>query len=277
MTILLDGPTGTELHARGVATPLPGWSAHALDDAPEVLRAIHRDYARAGASVHTTNTFRTRPAVFGARWEELARRAARLVREAVPAEHRVAGSIAPLADCYRPDESPAEGDPEGTRQEHLALASVLADEGCEVLLCETFPHTGEARIALEAALETGVETWVSWTAGPAGDLLTPEQVGRAAREAVDSGCAAVLVNCLPAASALDHVRALADAARGRAQVGVYANTGCANDTSGFDTTQLAPERYAEYALEWRAAGATIVAGCCGTGPAHVAALARQLA
>ena len=58
--VILDGPMGTELLARGVPTPTPGWSAHALDAAPEVVASIHRDYAAAGAVVHTTNTFRTK-------------------------------------------------------------------------------------------------------------------------------------------------------------------------------------------------------------------------
>ncbi|HEU4725238.1 MAG TPA: homocysteine S-methyltransferase family protein, partial [Candidatus Eisenbacteria bacterium] len=57
-TILLDGAMGTELDRRGVATPLPLWSAQALIDAPEVVRAIHEDYLRAGADVITANTFR---------------------------------------------------------------------------------------------------------------------------------------------------------------------------------------------------------------------------
>lgn len=275
--LLLDGPTGTELHVRGVPTPLPGWSAHALDDAPDVLRAIHKDYASAGASVHTTNTFRTRRAVFGDRWEELARKAVRLVRESIPAGQRVAGSIAPLEDCYRPDLSPATSDPGATRAEHRALAEILADEGCDILLCETFPHLGEAEIAMEEALATGVETWVSWTAGPAGDLLTPAAVAPAAERAVQAGAAALLVNCVPAGLTLPFVEILATAASGRAEVGAYANAGCANDTSGFDIDAIDVDLYADLAASWHAAGATILAGCCGTGPAHVAALAKRLA
>ena len=57
MITLLDGPMGTELAARGVMTELPLWSAAAIDAAPEVIAAIHRDYADAGATVHTANTF----------------------------------------------------------------------------------------------------------------------------------------------------------------------------------------------------------------------------
>jgi len=59
--VILDGALGTELARRGVPTPLPLWSAAAIDSAPQVLSAIHRDYAEAGATVHTANTFRTGP------------------------------------------------------------------------------------------------------------------------------------------------------------------------------------------------------------------------
>src|SRR5262245_12037015 len=103
MLTVLDGPVGTELAARGVPTPAPLWSAWALVHAPEVVADIHRDYAAAGATVHTTNTFRTKRRSAPANWEELARKAVAIVRGTVPQGHRVAGSIAPLEDCYRPD------------------------------------------------------------------------------------------------------------------------------------------------------------------------------
>jgi S-methylmethionine-dependent homocysteine/selenocysteine methylase len=96
---LLDGALGTELAARGVPTPAVAWSAFALEHAAHVVAAIHRDYADAGATVHTANTFRTKRRQLGDRWEELARRAVELARAAVPEGQRVAGSIAPLEDC----------------------------------------------------------------------------------------------------------------------------------------------------------------------------------
>ncbi len=271
--MILDGPLGTELEARGVPTPLPGWSAHALETHPEVVAEIHRDYAAAGATVHTTNTFRTRPSVFGDRWSDLARQAVRLTRDAVPASHRVAGSIAPLEDCYRPDLSPADTDPDSVRAQHGALARVLAEEGCDILLVETFPHLVEARIALEEAVATGVETWISWTPGPNGDLLTVEQVEQAAAQAINLGARGMLVNCLPVQSALSFVETLLRArAAHEVAVGAYANTGCVDDTTGWTTNPIDPGRYAEFARTWLSAGATIVGGCCGTGPNVTTAL-----
>jgi S-methylmethionine-dependent homocysteine/selenocysteine methylase len=268
MITLLDGPLGTELAARGVPTPAPIWSAWALDQAPGVLRAIHRDYAAAGATVHTANTFRTKRRQVGADWERLARRAVSIAREAVPANHRVAGSLAPLEDCYRPDLSPA--DP---RPEHRELARLLAAAGVDVILCETFPNVGEALVAVEEAVATGVETWVSFTAGPDAGLLSPEAVEEGAREAVRRGARAVLVNCTPATRSLPYVERLAEIG---VPFGAYANAGLPSEGIGWSDTPDV-DRYADLAESWVRVGATLVGGCCGTGPGHIGALAARFA
>jgi len=233
-----------------------------------VVGAIHRDYATAGAVVHTANTFRTHRRTAGDRWGAWTDEAVRLARAAALPGHRVAGSIAPLEDCYRPDLSPP--DP---RPEHRAMAKRLAACGVDLLLCETFPHLREALVAVEEAVATGVETWVSFTAGPAADLLTPEQMARGAREAVALGVRAVLVNCIPVHETLLFLEAIAGCG---VPVGAYANAGGLADGLGWDArTRSAAEAYADIAATWVAAGATLVGGCCGTSPVHVEALANR--
>ncbi len=264
--IILDGPLGTELLARGVPTPIPLWSAWALLHRPEVVAAIHRDYAAAGATVHTTNTFRTKSRHLPD-WERLARGAVQLCRSAIPAEHRVAGSIAPLQDCYSPELSPT--DP---RPEHRELIEVLADEGIDILLCETFPHIGEGLVAVEEAVRTGVETWASFTAGPDTDLLTPARIGEACARARDLGASAVLVNCVPAARTLAYVEAIASVGL---PFGAYANAGRLDEEMGWAPTEQGPALYADIAARWVAAGATLLGSCCGTGPGHIAELSRR--
>ena len=275
MTItVLDGPLGTELAARGVPTPLPGWSAHALDEAPGAVSAIHAAYAAAGARVHTTNTFRTRARTFPERWAALAGEAVRLCREAIPAAHRVAGSLAPLEDCYRPDLAPDE-----PRAEHRQLARHLAERGCDLLLCETFPSAREGLVAVEEAVATGLPTWVAFTAGPDADLLTPLELGDAARAAVQRGAEAVLVNCVPVSRTLSYVEALAGLG---VPFGAYANAGRPDERFGWRSPEASDDaradearRYADVAESWVAAGATLIGSCCGTGPAHTAELARR--
>jgi S-methylmethionine-dependent homocysteine/selenocysteine methylase len=236
--------------------------------APDVVAAIHRDYAAAGAVVHTANTFRTTRRALGERWEELARRAMRLARESVPRGLRVAGSIAPLEDCYRPDRSPGEA----ARGEHAELARALVGARADLLLCETFAHAVEAAVAVREAVRTGTETWVALTAGPDASLMTPEAMRNAARVCVAEGASVVLVNCTPATQTLRYVEALASVG---VRFGAYANAGSVDERLGWgaDATQ-AVARYALLARRWLDAGATVVGGCCGTGPAHVARLAN---
>jgi S-methylmethionine-dependent homocysteine/selenocysteine methylase len=255
--ILLDGPMGTRLEALGVPTPAPLWSAAAIDTHPDVIARIHREYAEAGATHHTAATFRTKRRQAGARWEALADAAVALCRRSIPPDHRVLGSVAPLEDCWRPDLSPA--DP---RPEHRELARRLATS-CDVLLCETFAHVGEALVACEECVATGLPTWVSFTAGYDASLLTPEEIARGAREAVQRGASAVLANCIPADDTLRYVERIADLG---VPFGAYANAGAG---------PIEPRRYADLAERWAERGASIVGSCCGTGPEHVRELARR--
>ncbi|MBK6578182.1 MAG: homocysteine S-methyltransferase family protein [Sandaracinaceae bacterium] len=81
------------------------------------------------------------------------------------------------------------------------------------LLCETFPVALEAWVAVEACVATGVPTWVGFTAGPNGSLMTPEIMRDAARGALERGAMCVLVNCTPAVATLPYVQALATLGR----------------------------------------------------------------
>lgn len=267
MVTLLDGPVGSLLADFGVEAPEPLWSAAALVSAPRVVRHIHQAYASAGACVHTSATFRTKARQAGASWEHLTRLAVELARGAVPPSHRVAGSLSPLEDCYRPDLSPAE-----PRAEHREMARALAAAGVDLILCETFPHVGEALVAVEEAAATGLPVWLALTGGPDGSLLSPRALAEGACAAVDRGAVAVLVNCTAAGLTLPYVERLAAAG---VPFGVYANAGRPEDGIGWGARDAAAvERYVAFARTWIEAGATLVGSCCGTGPAHVAGLAR---
>lgn len=254
--ILLDGPMGSRLEEQGLDVSAPSWSARPLRTAPQAVAAVHREYAAAGAQVHRANTFRTTPRAAGADWETLARLAVKLARDADSG--RVAGSLGPLEDCYRPELSPPNAKPE-----HAQLARMLASAKVDLLICEAFSNPREAVEAVEACVETGLETWVSFTAGPDGTLLTPEQVHEASLACARAGASATLINCVAAELTLPYVRALAGP-----RTGVYANAGMWNGP------KCTPERYAALAAEWQAAGASIIGCCCGTGVAHLEAVRR---
>ncbi|GAB4384202.1 MAG: homocysteine S-methyltransferase family protein [Phycisphaerales bacterium] len=264
--LLLDGAMGTVLESRSFDTRGSGWSANVVKEHPEAVEGLHDEYVRAGADVLTACTFRTTRRAIGQLWEAAAAQAVRLARAAARDGVRVAGSIAPLLDCWRPELSPGSA----SEPEHARLARVLADAGCDILLCETMTNVDEAIAATRAASKTGLPVWTAFSPGFRADLLNCAQVADGARRAVEAGAAAVLVNCVPVASAVHYVRAIAAAVPASTLCGCYANAGLG--------AHSAPdcEHYAQAALEWVRAGATIIGGCCGTTPEHIAAVGASV-
>ncbi len=279
--LLLDGAMGTELERRGVRTKLPLWSALSLIEQPDAVRAIHEDYARAGADILTANTFRTtartlaRAGLDPAAAGDLTRRAVELAREAAAAAGRdilVAGSIAPLEDCYSPWLSPP---PDVAYEEHLAHARNLASAGADLLMVETMPLVAEAVVAVRAALTTDLPVVASFVLGPDGRLLSGEALQDAVEQVAPLGVAAICVNCsLPAVTtaALRCLRALTDR-----PIGAYANLGTVHPTAGWQPDErTSGADYAAIVAKWLEIGARIVGGCCGTRPEHIAALRSLL-
>jgi S-methylmethionine-dependent homocysteine/selenocysteine methylase len=266
--IVFDGATGTELGRRGADTRGALFSAAALlsEGGIAALRAVHAEYVRAGAQVITANTFRTNPRKAGARWGEWTALAVRIARESGAV---VAGSIAPAADCYRPDLRPPR---EEARREHGEFARALAEAGCGLLLVETVAAADEGLAAVEAAVATGLPVWVAAMAMPDGRMRSGDELGAFFRDARSAGARAALINCVPAAGVDLGLDAAADSGL---PFGAYAHMGEVDAEAGWPATPvLSPEEYAARAASWLARGATILGGCCGTTPAHVAALAQ---
>lgn len=265
----MDGAIGTELIARGVDLGDADWSARAIRSASDVLSEVHSAYATAGATLHTANTFRTQPGVIGDAWRSDLRAAVRIARAAIPEGHEVLGSIAPVEDCYRPDLSPGRG----SLTQHREMALALAEARCDVLLCETFAHEAEALAAAEGALDAGLPVWLSLTAGPFGELLAPSDFKRIGRAAVSCGVDRLLANCIAATRMAPYVEALVSL---DVPVGVYANAGAKEEGLGWgNACDDAAKRYLELAESWAELGATVIGGCCGTGPAHIRALSER--
>jgi S-methylmethionine-dependent homocysteine/selenocysteine methylase len=292
--LLIDGAVGTELQRRGVPTTLPLWSAHALttEAGLAVLRDIHRDYARAGAEVLVTDTFRTTLRALdragrGGEWRELNRRAVETARAAsresgatAPPDRGaplIAGSIAPLEDCYRPDRVPPQDE---CLREHRRQVDLLAGLGVDFILIETMNLAREAEAALQAAVECGLEVVLSLCpAGPA-QLLSGEPLHEVVPRLLRLGgerLRGVTLNCAPPELLQEIYPRLAGLVTDRAH-GLYAHLGEPDATDGWKLPRRhEPQRYAQWMAARLREGARIVGGCCGTTPAHIAALAARLA
>jgi S-methylmethionine-dependent homocysteine/selenocysteine methylase len=295
--LLLDGGTGRELLKRRVPILTHMWASTALFLAPDVVRHVHEDFIVAGADIITTNTYglvRARMAEQGmeSRFNELNRVAARLAQEARDSSGKavaIAASLPPLGRSYRPDLVAGFSTLVTLYREQ---AHILAPH-IDMFICETMSSGHEALAAATAAAETGKPVWVSWTLDDdrSGHLRSGETVIEAASLLAHLPVSGFLANCCMPESIS---AALSDfAAIGRGKFGGYANTFLPVnaygpsygeqelDPSDWGTYEasalpfredLTPDVYASKAKVWLHAGASIVGGCCGCGPDHIARL-----
>lgn len=279
--LILDGAMGTELERRGFDARLPLWSAWALIEAPDLVKRIHADYARAGAQVLTAATFRTTRYTLAKEnltsWaDELTALAIRLAREAAEdvnpgAEISVAGSLAPLEDCYHPEWAPAG---ELLAKEHAHTAEMLAAAGADLILVETQNSEREALIAVKAALDTKLPVWVSLMPRRADELFNGDPLVATAKAIRELGAEAMLINCCPPDLAAEAFRTLRKALP-EARLGVYPNSGSLEVQRWEFTERITPAVFARWALDL-AGEADILGCCCGTTPEHVAAMVQAL-
>ena len=279
--LLLDGAMGTELQRRGVDTGLPLWSARALKTDPGTVRQIHLEYIAAGCDIITANTFRTTRRTFhraqlpdeSAWLTEKAVTIAQNARTAFP-DRRVliAGSIAPLEDCDRPDLAPVRN---AMEDEHQELAGRLAAAGVDFILLETMNTLREASIACAAACMTGKEVVVSFLCNPEGNLYSGEPLEDAVGEITHLNPVAFSINCVSVRHLTEAITRLRRASS--LPFGVYANVGLPEQEQGWTFTHDAfEEGYARHASRWSLLGAAFIGGCCGTTPAYIRKLAEVL-
>jgi len=283
--ILLDGATGTELARRGVDTTLPLWSARSLfdDRGLETLTRIHEDYARAGAQILVSNTFRTafrtlERAGRADAWREANRRAVECARAGAAASGSclVGGGLAPLEDCYRPDLVPPR---DVCLREHRQQAALLASLGVDLIFVETMNSLREAECALEAAVDTGLPVLLSLCPRPPAHLLSGEPLAVVVPRLSDLGgraLRAILLNCATPEALEGIFPSFASCAAGLPH-GLYAHLGEPDDVTGWRLPERhEPDRYAAWVGARVEGGARLVGGCCGTTPDHIAAIAKRL-
>lgn len=284
---ILDGAMGTELQRRGVDIGLPLWSANALVNAPDVVLQIHKDYIAAGADIITTNTFRTNRRVFrNAKTPDRSRvltnkavQLAKQARDAFPDRHvLIAGSMAPVEDCYSAELVPSDA---ALQDEHAELAERLARAGVDFILVETMTTIREAYSACAAAKNTGKEVIVSFACRSDGRLYGGDLLADAVSRTGGLLPTAFSLNCTSPRHLKFVIGNLKSAISNlqlatRLPFAVYANVGHPNERQGATVlTDVGVEEYAECAEEWRELGAAIIGGCCGTTPEYILRLARH--
>ncbi len=295
--VVVDGALATELEARGADLHDPLWSAKVLLEQPELIRAVHNAYFDAGADVAITATYQATFEGFARRGFDAAA-AAMLMRQAVriacesrdahwatvAADHDavkplVAASVGPYGACLA-DGSEYRGDyaldEDGLVKWHAPRFEVLANSSADLLACETIPCGAEARAMLRLLdAHPGSQAWITFTARSESEIANGEAFAPLVAEiGAHPQVVAVGVNCTSPKYVAALVRAACDVTD--TPIIVYPNSGetyvAGEQTWRGEELHLS---FADVAVEWFEAGATIIGGCCRTTPSDIAALSRR--
>lgn len=271
---IMDGATGSNLRLagmpKGCSTEL--W----VLEHPQLLQALQRNYALSGAQILYAPTFQAQPIALKAHGldkdtEAINAKLVALTRQAAPG-CLVAGDITTLAtfcDSWDP------GCFDLLVENYRRQIRGLIDGGVDILGAETLLYPQEAEAILTAAeLEGAGATMYSFTMQSDGALYSGMDAGPILKDLANAGAAAVGFNCVTAdqmtaglVSKLRRYVSIPLICKPNAGMPVIKEDGIAH-------YEMSPQDFAAVVRDCQAMGATLVGGCCGTTPAHIAALCR---
>lgn len=272
MIHIIDGAMGTMLQSAGLK---PGdCPEHFNLTQPQIVRQIHETYVAHGATILETNSFganRCKLAHYGltARVKEINTAAVALAKAAAGDSAKVAGSVGPLGKFLEPLGDISFEDAYDIFAEQIAA---LDAGGVDYIVLETMIDIQEMRAALIAAkaiTKKPVICQLSFSENGRTVTGTDPQTAAITLEAL--GADAVGANCsLGPEQLLSVVEALARATQ--LPISVQPNAGMPYLSDGKTVFPMGPEEFGAWGPKLVAAGATYLGGCCGTTPAHIAAL-----
>lgn len=271
--LVFDGAMGTLLQGRGLS---PGQSPELFGlENPEAIVATHREYIEAGSRVVTANTFG------GSRYKlpagtdvvGLNREMARLARRAAGETAFVAGSVGPTGQFVAPLGKVSLAELVDAFAEQI---TGLAEGGCDLIVGETHFDLAEAKalvLACRRVCRLPVAVCMTFEGASSLTGSAPEVFADAME---NLGVELIGVNC---GAGPDDMRLVGEvfSRRLRTPFFVKPNAGMPRLENGRTVFPMGPEEFAEKTSRFADLGAKALSGCCGTTPAHIAALARALA
>ncbi len=281
--LLCDGAMGTQLLANGLHAGECGmlWNT----EYPEIVSGVHEAYRRAGCNLVTTNTFEgssfalARHGLDG-RMAELNRAGAQNARQIAGDSGWVLGDIGPFGDFLEPL-----GDmtAEQLHTIYCAQAQALLEGGADALLVETMSDPAEVEVAVAAAKESGsLPIVTTYAFQKNGDTEFRTMMGTSVEEAMGRAIAAgahiVGANCGTGLSFADYLELARQMVRlaGKTPVILQPNAGSPQMVGEKTVYCATPEEMAALVPALLQAGVRIIGGCCGTSPAHLAAMSCRL-
>lgn len=271
--LIFDGAMGTLLQGRGLA---PGESPELFGLAhPEAIMATHREYVQAGSRVITSNTFGGTHFKLPAGTDVVAlnREMARVARQAAGPGVFVAGSVGPTGHFVAPLGKASLRDLVAAFAEQIRG---LAEGGCDLIIGETHFDLAEAKAVILACRQVcSLPVAMCMTFEGAASLTgsSPEVF---ADTMENLGVDLIGVNC---GQGPDGMRLVGEAFARRLATPFFVkpNAGVPRLENGRTVFPMGPAEFAEKTARFADLGAKALSGCCGTTPAHIAALAAALA
>lgn len=272
---------GTMLHSRGVNFDVC-FDALNLTQ-PALVAEIHREYIEAGSQIIQTNTF-------GANRYKLARHGlendvarintagVELARRVVWASFKpvlIAGDIGPLGVRLAPF---GRVKPEQAHEIFSEQISALAQAGVDLLIIETMSDLHEINEAIQAARQIAPELPIiaSITFTRDDRTLLGDSPAKVAQSLRQAGAAVLGVNCSGGPNQILRIVKQMRAAVPDGRFSAMPNAGWPEQVGGRIMYPAGPDYFGEYAQTFYEAGTNILGGCCGTTPAHIAAMARAI-
>jgi homocysteine S-methyltransferase len=287
-TVVLDGGLSTALEEQGATVEGALWTARLLAEEPERIAEAHRAYFEAGSMVATTASYQASiegllaagcDTAEARRLITLSVTLAQEVRDELADTHRgllVAASVGPYG-AFLADGSEYTGrygvSAARLRDFHAPRLELLAAAGPDLLAVETIPDVDEAEVLVSLLDDIDVPAWFSYSVRGA---VTSAGQPLAEAYAVLIGTRSLLaagVNCSDQTDVLGAIRE-AVAATGLPAV-AYPNRG-GKWNSDRKKWEYGDPLDLDLVETWLGAGARFIGGCCGTGPADVAALVEHV-
>lgn len=270
--LLFDGGFGTMLQASGLDV---GHNPERLNvSCPDVIHEIHAGYAAAGADIITTNTFGASRRKLGEDPKPYIEAGVKLARNAAkPYEAKVALDVGPLGALMEPFGDLTFDEAYRNFEE---IVTIGADAGADLILIETMSDLLEAKAALLAAKEhTDLPVFLTMTFGEDGKTFLGTDPTAAAVTLTSLGADAIGVNC---SLGPDRLVSVVDEllASTHLPIIVQPNAGLPKLIDGKTVFDVGSDEFSLWARRFLDAGVSILGGCCGTTPAHIAAVRKVM-
>jgi homocysteine S-methyltransferase len=278
--ILADGAMGTLLYSNGV--PLDACFDELNLTQPQLIIAAHQAYIDAGAQIIETNSFganRYKLAAFGLECDvkKINQKSVALAKEAraqIEREVLVAGSVGPLGVQMAPFGRVTTEEAYHAFNEQIGA---LVEAGADLIIIETQSNLSEAMEALRAARSiTDRPVIASVTFTRDDRTLLGEGPAEVAKVLLDNGADVIGANCSSGPAQLLRIAHQVRQAAPEAPISLMPNAGWPEQIGGRIMYPATPDYFADYASIFCEMGASVIGGCCGTTPEHIAAMHSAL-